>query len=78
VQAGENAISFDELHEKLLMFEASLQTTTKVVNPPPQRISPVAPIIGITSTMLADPRPTPQVEIDAPLPTNNTATQDKL
>ena len=35
VQAKEKAISFDELHEKLLMFEASLQTTTKVVHFPP-------------------------------------------
>jgi len=32
VQARENAISFDELHEKLLMFEASLQETNKLVN----------------------------------------------
>jgi len=31
VQARENAISFDELHEKLLMFEASLQATPKIV-----------------------------------------------
>jgi len=31
VQARENAISFDELHEKLLMFEASLQATSKTV-----------------------------------------------
>ncbi|KAG6784413.1 hypothetical protein POTOM_010105 [Populus tomentosa] len=31
VQARENAISFDELHEKLLMFEASLQATPKTV-----------------------------------------------
>ena len=35
MQAREKAISFDELHEKLLMFEASLQTTTKAVNFPP-------------------------------------------
>ena len=35
VQAREKAISFDELHEKLLMYEASLQTTTKAVNFPP-------------------------------------------
>ena len=32
VQARENAISFDELYEKLLMFEASLQATNKTVN----------------------------------------------
>jgi hypothetical protein len=32
VQARENAISFDELHEKLLMFEASLQENNKLVN----------------------------------------------
>jgi hypothetical protein len=32
VQARENAISFDELHEKLLMFEASLHATPKAVN----------------------------------------------
>ncbi|KAG6774882.1 hypothetical protein POTOM_022260 [Populus tomentosa] len=32
VQARENAISFDELHEKLLMFEASMPTTPKAVN----------------------------------------------
>ena len=32
VQAKDNAISFDELHEKLLMFEASLQATHKGIN----------------------------------------------
>jgi len=32
VQARENAFSFDELYEKLLMFEASLQETNKLVN----------------------------------------------
>jgi hypothetical protein len=32
MQARENAISFDELYEKLLMFEASLQATNKTVN----------------------------------------------
>ena len=28
VQAGESSIAFEELHEKLLIFEASLQTPT--------------------------------------------------
>jgi hypothetical protein len=32
VQARDHAISFDELHEKLLMFEASLQAASKGVN----------------------------------------------
>ena len=32
VQARENAISFDELHEKLLMFEASLHAAPKAIN----------------------------------------------
>ncbi|KAG6780109.1 hypothetical protein POTOM_016521 [Populus tomentosa] len=32
MQVRDNAISFDELHEKLLMFEASLQATHKGIN----------------------------------------------
>jgi hypothetical protein len=32
VQARDHAIGFDELHEKLLMFEASLQAASKGVN----------------------------------------------
>jgi hypothetical protein len=78
VQAREKAISFDELHEKLLMYEASLQTTTKAVNFPP-----TAHLSNRTSgrypfTNAGRPHPTPWVEIGAPLLTNNTATQDRL
>nr|TKS05086.1 hypothetical protein D5086_0000131830 [Populus alba] len=40
VQAREAAISFDELHEKLLLFEASLQTRSH-----PSRLGPVLLIL---------------------------------